>query len=154
MTQMFLLLIRFYAAGPVPESTDDTGKMLLTAALAGGLASGLSTFCMHPIDTLKTRLQSSVGISLSQMVKSVPQIGTVGLYRGVLPATAGSSIGHGLRTCAYEGSLKILTALTGGAAELQVRFVQRSQSLTADWSLAFSVVTPVVFLPSTFAGKE
>lgn len=117
-----MLLIRFYAAGPVPEPTDNTGKMLLAAALAGGMSSGLSTFCMHPVDTLKTRLQSSMGVSLAQTVKSVPQIGAAGLFKGVLPATAGSSVGNGLRTCAYEGSLKILTALTGGAAELQVSF--------------------------------
>ncbi|GMH35620.1 hypothetical protein BSKO_03488 [Bryopsis sp. KO-2023] len=107
--------------GPVPAPSDNTGKMLLTAALAGGLASGLSTFLMHPVDTLKTRVQSTVGVTIVGIVKSVPKIGAVSLYRGVVPATAGSGLSHGLRTCAYEGSLKILTAFTGGAAELQMQ---------------------------------
>lgn len=122
MTLPCLLLSRFYAAGPVPESGDNTGRMLLTAALAGGLASGLSTFLLHPLDTIKTRVQSTVGASIMQVVRSVPEIGAVGLYRGVLPATTGSGLSHGLRTCAYEGTLKVLTTLTGGAAELQVGF--------------------------------
>ena len=41
-------------------------------------------------------------------------------HRGVLPAVSGQFVSHGLRTFAYEGSLVILKAITGGAAELQV----------------------------------
>ncbi len=41
--------------------------------------------------------------------------------RGILPAVSGQFVSHGLRTFAYEGSLNIMKAVTGGAAELQVR---------------------------------
>lgn len=40
--------------------------------------------------------------------------------RGILPAVSGQFVSHGLRTFAYEGSLNVMKALTGGAAELQV----------------------------------
>ena len=38
-----------------------TVKLAIQAALAGALASGVSTAAMHPLDTLKTRVQSTVG---------------------------------------------------------------------------------------------
>lgn len=44
----------------------------------------------------------------------------VQLGRGILPAVSGQFVSHGLRTFAYEGSLNIMKAVTGGAAELQV----------------------------------
>jgi hypothetical protein len=50
--------------------------------------------------------------------------------RGVLPAVSGQFVSHGLRTFAYEGSLTILKAITGGAAELQVLLLKRSSPLT------------------------
>ena len=49
--------------------------------------------------------------------------------RGLLPAVSGQFVSHGLRTFAYEGSLNIMKAVTGGAAELQVGRVQASSTL-------------------------
>ncbi|CAD7705384.1 unnamed protein product [Ostreobium quekettii] len=103
------------------QAGENTTKMLLTAALAGGVASATSTFLMHPVDTLKTRIQSSVGISALSVVRSVPNIGAKALYRGFIPATAGSGLSHGVRMCAYEGCFKILSTVTGGAAEVQLQ---------------------------------
>ena len=34
------------------------GKDLIRAALAGGIASSSSTLALHPLDTLKTRIQA------------------------------------------------------------------------------------------------
>ena len=44
--------------------------------------------------------------------------------RGVVPATTGSGLSHGVRMCAYEGCFKILSTLTGGAAEVQVTEIE------------------------------
>ena len=55
--------------------------MLVRAALAGGIASGSTTLLMYPLDTLKTRVQSTVGASIADVVRTVPQIGLRGLYR-------------------------------------------------------------------------
>ena len=58
-----------------------TQKLLIQAALAGGLASGSTTLMMYPLDTLKTRVQSAAGASVAGIVRSVPSIGLRGLYR-------------------------------------------------------------------------
>ncbi len=43
-------------AGP-PAAESGVGKDLVRAALAGGIASSSSTLVLHPLDTLKTRIQ-------------------------------------------------------------------------------------------------
>lgn len=58
-----------------------SGKLLARAALAGGIASGTTTLMMYPLDTLKTRVQSTAGASIGSIVRSVPDIGLRGLYR-------------------------------------------------------------------------
>ncbi|BDA50895.1 probable S-adenosylmethionine mitochondrial carrier protein at C-terminar half [Coccomyxa sp. Obi] len=106
--------------GP-PAQKDKTGKLLVRAALAGGIASGTTTLMMYPLDTLKTRVQSTAGATIGSIVRSVPDIGLRGLYRGILPAVSGQFVSHGLRTFAYEGSLNVMKAVSGGAAELQMQ---------------------------------
>eukprot|EP01023_Acetabularia_acetabulum_P007399 TRINITY_DN1319_c0_g1_i1.p1 TRINITY_DN1319_c0_g1~~TRINITY_DN1319_c0_g1_i1.p1 ORF type:complete len:468 (-),score=93.66 TRINITY_DN1319_c0_g1_i1:178-1581(-) len=98
-----------------------TLKMMVMAALAGGLASSSSTFFMHPVDTLKTRIQSIVGATAKSVAGSIPKLGAKGLYRGVIPATVGAGASHGLRTCAYEGSQVVFKMLLGPGAELQIQ---------------------------------
>lgn len=58
--------------------------MLLTAALAGGIASCVSTLALFPLDTLKTRMQYTAGATFAGIAKSAPDIGARGLYRFVL----------------------------------------------------------------------
>ena len=67
-------------AGP-PVQKGRTKKLLVQAALAGGIASGSTTLMMYPLDTLKTRVQSAAGASVAGIVRSVPSIGLRGLYR-------------------------------------------------------------------------
>ena len=55
----------------------------MRAALAGGIASGTTTLVMYPLDTLKTRVQSTAGATIGSIVRSVPDIGLRGLYRHV-----------------------------------------------------------------------
>jgi Mitochondrial carrier protein len=84
--------------------------VLLKAALAGGLSSGLSTLLLHPLDTLKTRVQSIPGASIRSVVKHVPNIGRRAIYRGIIPAGGGAFSSHGIRTCAYEAGLMALAS--------------------------------------------
>ena len=42
-------------------------------------------------------------------------------FRGLFPAALGNFVSHGVRTFSYEASFSALSALTHGAAELQVR---------------------------------
>lgn len=78
--------------------------MAARAAFAGGLASASTTSMMHPLDTLKTRLQAAVGKgpSLLDLIKSVPKLGPRKMYQGIIPSVTGNFAGHGLRTATYE----------------------------------------------------
>lgn len=98
------------SAGTI-EQGESTAKLLLKAALAGGLSSGCSTLLMHPLDTLKTRVQSIPGASIPSVVKDIPTLGKKALYRGIIPATSGAFSSHGVRTCAYEAGLIGMSSL-------------------------------------------
>ena len=58
-------------------------KLAIGAAIAGALASGSSTALMHPMDTLKTKIQATVGAGpgMKAFIKSIPQIGARNLSR-------------------------------------------------------------------------
>uniref|UniRef100_A0A1J3JAF6 S-adenosylmethionine carrier 1, chloroplastic/mitochondrial n=1 Tax=Noccaea caerulescens TaxID=107243 RepID=A0A1J3JAF6_NOCCA len=66
--------------------------------LWGGIAGAFGEGMMHPIDTLKTRLQSQIIMNASQRQKSIPQMlrsvwvgdGIKGFYRGIAPGVTGS----------------------------------------------------------------
>ncbi|KAK9825138.1 hypothetical protein WJX81_003067 [Elliptochloris bilobata] len=100
--------------GP-PRRKARPGKLLVRAALAGGIASGVTTLAMFPLDTMKARVQAMAGASVGSVVRSVPSIGLRGLYRGVVPAVVGQFVSHGTRTAAFEGTLMALAALGAGA---------------------------------------
>ncbi|CAI5495382.1 unnamed protein product [Closterium sp. Naga37s-1] len=103
-----------------PAATSAPAGSVIKSALAGGLASGLSTCLMHPLDTIKTRVQAS-SASLSEVVRSVPSIGIQGLYRGAPPAILGQFASHGVRTGAYEASKMLLTSMLPNLTEYQVQ---------------------------------
>ncbi|KAL2068884.1 hypothetical protein VTL71DRAFT_15222 [Oculimacula yallundae] len=87
-----------------------------TALLAGALAGTTVDLSLYPLDTLKTRLQSSSGFLASG--------GFTGIYRGVGSAIVGSAPGAALFFCTYEYTKSFLsarrhakTAIDGGAEE-------------------------------------
>ncbi len=90
-----------------------TGVALLKAALAGALASGSTTALMHPLDTLKTRVQASVGRApgLRGMGRMIPELGPRRLYLGIIPAVTGAATSHGIRTASYEWARVVLAPL-------------------------------------------
>ncbi|KAH7311705.1 mitochondrial carrier domain-containing protein [Stachybotrys elegans] len=78
-----------------------------TALIAGGIAGTTVDLSLFPLDTLKTRLQSSAGFFASG--------GFSGIYRGIGSAVVGSAPGAAFFFCTYE-SCKSLLAPRHGAA--------------------------------------
>ncbi|KAF2965047.1 hypothetical protein GQX73_g8504 [Xylaria multiplex] len=72
-----------------------------TALLAGGIAGTTVDLSLFPLDTLKTRLQSSAGF--------FPSGGFRGVYRGVGSAVVGSAPGAAFFFCTYEGVKDVLS---------------------------------------------
>lgn len=72
------------------------------ALLAGGIAGTTVDLSLYPLDTLKTRLQSSAGFVASG--------GFRGIYRGVGSALVGSAPGAAAFFCTYEGVKSRLAA--------------------------------------------
>ncbi|KAK1421252.1 hypothetical protein QVD17_23442 [Tagetes erecta] len=98
-----------------------TGSVL-KSALAGGLACALSTSVMHPIDTIKTRVQAST-LSFPEMIAKLPEVGFRGVYRGSIPAIIGQFSSHGLRTGIFEASKIVLINVAPTLPDLQVQSV-------------------------------
>ncbi|GAB2276712.1 hypothetical protein Dimus_011428 [Dionaea muscipula] len=93
---------------------------VLRSALAGGLSCALSTSLMHPIDTIKTRVQAST-LSFPELISRLPQIGVQGLYRGSIPAILGQFTSHGLRTGIFEASKLLLINVAPTLSDIQVQ---------------------------------
>lgn len=72
------------------------------ALLAGALAGTTVDLSLFPLDTLKTRLQSSAGFFASG--------GFRGIYRGVGSAVVGSAPGAAFFFCTYETTKSILSS--------------------------------------------
>ncbi|KAJ0657703.1 putative mitochondrial carrier protein [Helianthus annuus] len=98
-----------------------TGSVL-KSALAGGLACALSTSVMHPIDTIKTRVQAST-LSFPEMIAKLPEVGFRGVYRGSIPAIIGQFSSHGLRTGIFEASKIVLINVAPTLPDLQVQSI-------------------------------
>uniref|UniRef100_M4DLB0 EF-hand domain-containing protein n=1 Tax=Brassica campestris TaxID=3711 RepID=M4DLB0_BRACM len=92
---------------------------VLKSALAGGLASALSTSLLHPIDTIKTRVQAST-LSFPEVIAKLPEIGVRGVYKGSIPAILGQFSSHGLRTGIFEASKLVLINFAPNLPEIQV----------------------------------
>ncbi|KAM6582669.1 hypothetical protein CsatB_009671 [Cannabis sativa] len=93
---------------------------VLKSALAGGLSCALSCSLLHPVDTIKTRVQAST-LSFPEIISKLPQIGVRGLYRGSIPAILGQFSSHGLRTGIFEASKLVLINFAPTLPELQVQ---------------------------------
>lgn len=104
----------------VPPPVEIAAGSVLKSALAGGLACALSTSIMHPVDTMKTRVQAST-LSFPELVSKLPQIGLQGLYRGSVPAILGQFTSHGLRTGIFETSKLILISFAPTLPSIQVQ---------------------------------
>ncbi|EGR46015.1 uncharacterized protein TRIREDRAFT_66958 [Trichoderma reesei QM6a] len=73
-----------------------------SALLAGALAGATVDLSLFPLDTLKTRLQSSAGF--------FPSGGFSGIYRGIGSALVGSAPGAAFFFCTYETTKSFLSS--------------------------------------------
>ncbi|KAJ6317532.1 hypothetical protein OIU76_013136 [Salix suchowensis] len=95
---------------------------VLRSALAGGLSCALSCSLMHPVDTIKTRVQAST-LTFPEIISKLPQIGARGLYRGSIPAIWGQFSSHGLRTGVFEATKLVLINVAPTLPDIQVQSV-------------------------------
>ncbi|KAF3963679.1 hypothetical protein CMV_011954 [Castanea mollissima] len=93
---------------------------VLRSALAGGLSCALSCSLMHPVETVKTRVQASA-LTFPEIISKLPQIGIQGLYRGSIPAILGKYSSHGLRTGIFEASKLVLINVAPTLQDIQVQ---------------------------------
>ncbi|KAG7998645.1 hypothetical protein I3843_01G268100 [Carya illinoinensis] len=93
---------------------------VLRSALAGGLSCALSCALMHPVDTIKTRVQAST-LTFPEIISKLPQIGARGVYRGSIPAILGQFSSHGLRTGICEASKLVLINVAPTVPDIQVQ---------------------------------
>lgn len=68
------------------------------SAIAGGVAAAAATVVFHPLDTVKTVLQSGA----AQPLREIQSLRIGGLYRGVLPAAASMMPACAVRMGSYE----------------------------------------------------
>merc|ERR1712087_200487 len=99
------------AHAPLQDSTmteEDRAKStpFSLALIAGGCAGTTVDVVMYPLDTLKTRMQSTVGFWKAG--------GFTGGYNGVLATALGAAPGAAMFFSAYEGMKPKLQALNGG----------------------------------------
>lgn len=84
------------------SSSPSASPSFQTALLAGGLAGTTVDLSLFPLDTLKTRLQSSAGF--------FPSGGFSGIYRGIGSALVGSAPGAAFFFCTYESTKAFLSS--------------------------------------------
>lgn len=81
------------------------------ALIAGGCAGTAVDMSLHPLDSIRTRIQSEAGFWKSGGFK--------GLYRGLLSAALGSAPGAAAFFSTYEGMKKAQKKLAGGEHWIQ-----------------------------------
>ncbi|KAK0639213.1 mitochondrial carrier domain-containing protein [Cercophora newfieldiana] len=107
-----------------------------TALLAGALAGTTVDLSLFPLDTLKTRLQSSTGFFASG--------GFRGIYRGVGSAVVGSAPGAAFFFCTYEATKTALLRRRGDGKESTPAEHMLAASLGEIAACAVRVPTEVV----------
>lgn len=77
------------------------------ALIAGGIAGTTVDVSLHPLDTIKTRLQAQDGFWKAGGLK--------GCYKGIFSAALGSAPGAGLFFSTYETMKQVLNKASGGS---------------------------------------
>ncbi|KXZ42529.1 hypothetical protein GPECTOR_138g660 [Gonium pectorale] len=117
------------SASATPSEAYD-GLSFVSHMIAGSVAGTVEHMAMHPVDTIKTRMQalhppghSGSAIyrsSVRHMVRTVLQKdGIAGLYRGVGAVAAGAGPAHALHFAMYEWAKEALGGNRAGLAPLE-----------------------------------
>ena len=118
-------LMWFESATMVPMivPTNSSKKMLVLSTLASAVISGTSTLALHPLDTVKTMLQASQGGTILSVFKDAAKLGRRGLYKGIIPATAGAASSQGFRVGVFEAVKLGTKVLLPSIPDLQVQTI-------------------------------
>ena len=104
-----------YLIRPAPPRITGTNiTTIAKIALAGGLAGGVATGVLYPIDTIKTMRQSDPSLkSLSTVLKKLREIGISKAYSGFLPSVIGSIPSSAIYFGTYETMKLYFSPLVG-----------------------------------------
>ena len=91
------------------STDDDDQRPFALALMAGGCASATVDVAIHPLDTLKTRLQAPGGF--------ISAGGYRGLFRGVVPAALGAVPGGSVFFGTYEYTKYLITPVEPDASQ-------------------------------------
>lgn len=118
-------LMWFESATMVPMLVppNSSKKMLILSTLASSVISGTSTLALHPLDTVKTMLQASSSGTILSVFKDAAKLGRKGLYRGIIPATAGAASSQGFRVGVFEAVKLGTKMLLPSIPDLQVQTI-------------------------------
>ncbi|QDZ23492.1 mitochondrial substrate carrier protein [Chloropicon primus] len=108
---------------PMIVPTNSSKKMLVLSTLASAMISGTSTLALHPLDTVKTMLQASSKGTIMTVFKDAAKLGRKGLYRGIIPATAGAASSQGFRVGVFEAAKLGTKMLLPSIPDLQVQTI-------------------------------
>ncbi|KAM3510503.1 hypothetical protein MY11210_005853 [Beauveria gryllotalpidicola] len=90
------MVIAQLSGAPFSSHSNKPAAPFRTALVAGAIAGTTVDLSLFPLDTLKTRLQSSAGFFASG--------GFAGIYRGIGSAVVGSAPGAAFFFCTYESA--------------------------------------------------
>lgn len=109
-------------------------------AIAGGLAGGISTGILFPIDTLKTMIQTNFRLdNAQQAVRNLFQGGISQAYAGSLPAVLGSVPSSALYFGTYESVKQILKQRCNSSISRPFQYMIAASS--------GNIASSVVFVP-------
>jgi len=117
------------------SSQPSTVSVDARAALAGGLAGGMTNGILHPIDTAKTLRQRNPQTYKSTwkaMVSTVKVCGPQGLYGGILPGVVGAIPSSALYFGTYEA---VKRRLKRGVSHLEERFCKKQCETEHLWTM-------------------
>lgn len=151
-----LLALRSCAAGSRPTTLSANARAAPTlsadarAAVAGGLAGGLTNGILHPIDTAKTLRQRNpltYKSTWNAVVSTVKLRGPQGLYGGLLPGAVGAIPSSALYFGTYES---VKRRLKRGANRLEERLVERRGDTHRGWATR---VRPAIHMLAAASGN-
>ncbi|CAA7404451.1 unnamed protein product [Spirodela intermedia] len=91
-----------------------TAERAVIGAMAGGIAGAFTYVCLHPIDTVKTKLQTKgaaqiYSSAIDVALKTFQASGILGFYRGVSAVIVGSAVSSSI----YFGTCELGKAVLG-----------------------------------------
>ncbi len=140
MVQQVLLMLCFLLWSCICLGIHESeGKLDWRMPIAGGIAGGLSNAIIHPIDTVKTVLQTDKSLhnSFREVLNKLKNDGIMKIYAGFVPAVFGSMPSSALYFGTYEflkekmqsfnfsGPIVYATAAGGGNLASSILFVPK-----------------------------